>query len=224
MIEHLRGKVLKKTLTNVVVDVNGVGYAVALDSKTLFTIPREGCEVCLWIHTRVREDLFQLFGFLRYEDKQLFEQLLGVNKVGPKVALAIMSEVDIQSLLLMIENGDVRSMQSVPGVGKTTATKILVELSSKKKKIEGLLDPKMLYNTDTGRSSSNSDNVKWSELESALTNLGYKSTEVSKTLRFLKKEEPALELESLLKMALLSIQGKTTARTSFVEPNPLDLF
>lgn len=221
MIEHLHGKVLKKALTHVVLDVNGVGYAVHLDSKTYLTLPAEGEEASVWIHTRVREDLFQLFGFLRYEDKQLFEQLISINKVGPKVALAIMSQIDIQQLLAMIESTDTRMLQTVPGVGKTTASKILVELSSKKKKIENLLSVDALYKMGA---VSHRDETKWSELESALENLGYKVSEVNKTVRFLKAEEPNLELEPLLKKALLAIQSKAATKTSFADASPLDIF
>src|SRR3954469_2844667 len=131
MIGHLRGKVYDKRPNQVVVDVNGVGYEVLIPLSTFYALAELHQEVNLLIHTHVREDALALYGFLTAREKQLFELLLSASGVGPVLALKILSGMSVEELLPAIRSGDLARLTTIPGVGRKTAERIVVELRDK---------------------------------------------------------------------------------------------
>lgn len=131
MISFLRGKLLFKHPNQAVVDVNGVGYEANITVPTFSELPGPGAEVALFIHTHVREDALSLFGFLRAEEKQLFEKLISVSGIGPKLAITILSGLSAQAAVAAIQGNDVAALTRVPGIGKKTAERMVLELRDK---------------------------------------------------------------------------------------------
>jgi Holliday junction DNA helicase RuvA len=131
MISHLRGTLLEKHPNQVVVDVHGVGYEVTIPVSAYSSLPETGAEVRLHIHTHVREDALALFGFLSASDKALFEKLIGVSGIGPKLAVTALSGMASPELAGAIRNGAIEQLVRIPGVGKKTAERMILELRDK---------------------------------------------------------------------------------------------
>jgi Holliday junction DNA helicase RuvA len=131
MIAHLRGKLLVKYPNQTIVEAGGVGYEVAISVPTFSELPQPGSEVALHIHTHVREDAIALFGFLRTAEKQLFEKLLSVSGIGPKLAITILSGMAADEMVAAIRAGDVARLTRIPGIGKKTAERMVLELRDK---------------------------------------------------------------------------------------------
>jgi Holliday junction DNA helicase RuvA len=131
MIAQLRGTLLEKHPNQVIVDVNGVGYDVTVPISTFSALPEAGSEVRLRIHTHVREDALSLYGFLTADEKTLFERLIGVSGIGPRLAVTVLSGLAIGDLVTAIRNGQVEHLVRIPGVGKKTAERIVLELRDK---------------------------------------------------------------------------------------------
>src|ERR1700730_7209245 len=135
MIAFLRGKLLEKHPNQVIVDTAGVGYDVVIPISTFSSLPDTGAEIALRIHTHVREDALSLFGFLTSEEKTLFEKLISVSGIGPTLAIKVLSGMATSDLTAAIRNGHVEQLVRIPGVGKKTAERIVLEL---KDKLEGV--------------------------------------------------------------------------------------
>src|SRR5580704_15859559 len=135
MIAFLRGKLLEKHPNQVIVETSGVGYEVMIPVSTFSTLPDAGAEVALRIHTHVREDALALFGFLTSEEKALFEKLISVSGVGPTLAIKVLSGIATAAVIEAIRGGHVEQLVRIPGVGKKTAERMVLEL---KDKLEGL--------------------------------------------------------------------------------------
>jgi Holliday junction DNA helicase RuvA len=131
MIAHLRGVLLEKHPNQVIVDVNGVGYEVTIPVSAFSSLPEKGAEVRLHIHTHVREDAIALFGFVSLADKALFEKLITVSGIGPKLAVAALSGLTGADLASAIRSGAVEQLVRIPGVGKKTAERMVLELRDK---------------------------------------------------------------------------------------------
>src|ERR1051326_6221820 len=131
MIAHLRGRILSKRPNQAMVDVGGVGYEVAISVPTFSELPNAGGEVSLHIHTHVREDALALYGFLRPQEKQLFERLISVSGIGPKLAITVLSGMAAETMVAAILGGDVATLTKVPGIGKKTAERMVLELRDK---------------------------------------------------------------------------------------------
>ncbi|MEO8026840.1 MAG: Holliday junction branch migration protein RuvA [Bryobacteraceae bacterium] len=131
MIAHLRGILLEKHPNQAIVDAHGVGYDVAIPVSTFSSLPELGHEVKLRIHTHVREDAIALFGFTTSEEKSLFEKLIGVSGIGPKLAITALSGLATAELINAIRTGDLAALVRIPGVGKKTAERIVLELRDK---------------------------------------------------------------------------------------------
>ncbi len=131
MIALLRGVLVEKSPNQVVVDVGGVGYDVTIPVSTFSALPDAGAEIRLRIHTHVREDAIALFGFASAEEKQVFERLIGVSGIGPKLAVTILSGLAAADLIRAIRSGEVERLVRVPGVGKKTAERMILELRDK---------------------------------------------------------------------------------------------
>lgn len=131
MISHLRGALLEKNPNAVVVDVHGVGYEVTIPVSVYSSLPSPGSNVALFIHTHVREDALALFGFLSAADKSLFEKLISVSGIGPKLAITALSGLAAPDLIAAIRSGAVDQLVRIPGVGKKTAERMVLELRDK---------------------------------------------------------------------------------------------
>ena len=131
MIAHLRGSILEKHPNRIVIDVNGVGYDVFVPLSTFYGLGEPGAAIALRIHTHVREDAFLLYGFATLLEQELFERLIGVSGIGAKVALAVLSGIEPQELIRAIEHSDLARLTAIPGVGKKTSERIVLELKDR---------------------------------------------------------------------------------------------
>jgi holliday junction DNA helicase RuvA len=131
VIAHLRGSILEKHPNRIVIDVNGVGYDVFVPLSTYYGLGDAGAAIALRIHTHVREDAFVLYGFATRLEQELFERLIGVSGIGPKVALAVLSGIEPQEFIRAIERGDLARLTAIPGVGKKTSERIVLELKDR---------------------------------------------------------------------------------------------
>ena len=131
MIAHLRGSILDKHPNRIVIDVNGVGYDIFVPLSTFYGLGDAGAAIALRIHTHVREDAIVLYGFATLLEQELFERLIGVSGIGPKVALAVLSGIEPQELIRAIERGDLARLTAIPGVGKKTSERIVLELKDR---------------------------------------------------------------------------------------------
>src|SRR3984957_15403604 len=131
MIAHLRGKLLEKHPQQAIIEAGGVGYDVLISVATFSTLPGEGTEVALFIHTQVREDTLALYGFLTREEKRVFERLITVSGVGPKLAITIQSGLSTERLVNGIRGQDHATLSQIPGIGKRLAERLVGELKEK---------------------------------------------------------------------------------------------
>jgi Holliday junction DNA helicase RuvA len=131
MIAHLRGRLLSKHPNQAIIETGGVGYDVTISVPTFSELSAAGHEVALFIHTHVREDAIALFGFLRAEEKQLFEKLISVSGIGPKLAITILSGMPTPDMVSAIRGNDVARLTRIPGIGKKTAERMVLELRDK---------------------------------------------------------------------------------------------
>ena len=174
MIAHLKGHLIYKSPEHTVVDVNGVGYKVFTPLSTYYSLPKPGESISLRIHTRVREDELKLFGFLTKEEQTIFEKLITINKVGPKLALGILSGMSPADLLTAIKNNDAARLSAIPGVGKKTAERLALEMKDKLSDL-GL---EMEHRPDPSYPVG-----FYEDALSALVNLGYKKPQAEKALK-----------------------------------------
>ena len=188
MIGYLTGKIISSKPTKIILDVNGVGYVINISIPTFEAVSGKDI-VSLYIHTSVREDAITLFGFFSESEKEMFEILLSVNGIGPKLSQTILSGIQVNDLKNALINGDVSRIQAIPGIGKKTAERMLVEL---KGKVESL----------TGDESISADISNRSEAIAALATLGYNQKIAEKTVREIIASFPSISLEDLIKEAL----------------------
>ena len=166
MIGHIRGILLEKHPNEAIVDVGGVGYQVTIPISTFSKLPENGKEVRLRIHTHVREDAIALFGFLTLDEKHLFERLISVSGVGPKLGVTVLSGLPVSELVAAIRSGNLAQLTRVPGIGKKTAERLVVELRDKLDNLESgkAASPTMPAATPMGQVDE--------DVLSALINLG----------------------------------------------------
>lgn len=192
MIGFLRGRLVAKQPPALVIDVGGVGYEVEAPMTTFYDLPETGAEVTLHTHLVVREDAHTLFGFLRLSDRALFRSLIRISGVGPRMALAILSGMSADSFARCIRDNDAAALTRVPGVGKKTAERLVVELRDKLGKGEaGGADIPVV-------SSGPADPVE--EAVSALIALGYKPPDASRMVRAI--DSKGLGVEEIIRRAL----------------------
>jgi Holliday junction DNA helicase RuvA len=198
MIAWLRGRVLDKQPNRIVVDVNGVGYDVHVPLSTFYELGDVGAELTLRVHTHVRDDQIALFGFLTAFEQQIFERLIAVNGIGPKLALAVLSGIEPVDLVEAVQRSDLARLTSIPGVGRKTAERIALELRDRLPPPVGVVETAAAVNGD--RPDLRGD------LLSALTNLGYHRPIVEKAVgKVLKGAPPDLTFEQALRRALVEV-------------------
>jgi len=195
MIALVRGTLAYKSIDHVIIDVGGVGYRLFIPLSTFYALPDTG-EASLYTHTHVREDALLLYGFLTLEEKDLFVTLIGISGVGPKLAVNILSHIPVADLKNAIAAEDVKRLSGLPGIGRKTAERLVLELKDK-------VGPVNVNLTETGVSSlagkSSGDLIN--DVISALVNLGYKETQARKVLENMELA-PDVAMEDALKGAL----------------------
>jgi Holliday junction DNA helicase RuvA len=196
VIAHLRGRILRKGPQEVVLDVAGVGYRVTIPVSTFYRLGEPGAEVELRTHTHVREDTLALYGFLTGAEQELFERLISVSGVGPKLAVNILSGIEVPDLVAALRASDVSRLTRVPGVGKKTAERLIVELKDR-----------MPPAVDEAPAAPASGRPK-EDLLSALVNLGYSRGEVERGVDRALREDGSGRFEDLLRRALQIVAGR----------------
>lgn len=197
MIGRLRGTLAEKQPPHLVIDVNGVGYELEVPMTTLYRLPAVGETLTLHTHLVVREDAQLLYGFYEKRDRELFRELIRLNGVGPKLALALMSGLEVDELVRCVQAQDTSALMKVPGVGKKTAERLLVELKDRFKAWETLPGMSTLViEPSAGPAVSSAEN----DAVSALISLGYKPQEASRAVAGIK--EDGLSSEDLIRRAL----------------------
>jgi len=198
MIGLIRGQLLAKQPPELLIDVNGVGYEVHVPMTTLYQLPKIGESVTLYTHFVVREDAQLLFGFSDVRERQMFRNLIKVNGVGPKMALAILSGIESNDFVRCVRDNDTATLVRLPGVGKKTAERLLVEMRDRLKDWE--IEAGTLA-AGTGVASANNDILL--EAEAALIALGYKATDASRMVAAVKANVDTCE--ELIRLALKSM-------------------
>jgi holliday junction DNA helicase RuvA len=195
MFEFIRGKMVQSIPSKAVVDVNGVGYGLVISLKTYQKLPNIGVEVFFYVAPVIREDGHYLYGFLTLDDKKLFEQLISISGVGPKTAIGILGHVDIGDFQMAVIQGNAALLSKVPGIGKKTAERLIIELKDKFNSSSGLSLP----------AGIESKSVVGDAI-SALTNLGYHPLDAQKAIKkVLSVYDKEPSLSELITGALRSI-------------------
>jgi holliday junction DNA helicase RuvA len=197
LIAHLRGRVLRKSPQEVIVDVAGVGYRVAIPVSTFYKLGEEGTEVSLRVHTHVREDALALYGFLTAHEQDLFERLIQVAGVGPRLAVNILSGIEAAELAAALRGSDIARLTRVPGVGKKTAERLIVELKDKMPPV-----PEATAEAEVEPASTPKE-----DLLSALAHLGYSRAEAERGVDRALRENGTGRFEDLLRRALQTVSG-----------------
>jgi Holliday junction DNA helicase RuvA len=201
MIGQLRGQLLYKKPNQILVDVQGVGYDVHIPLTSFYELPGEGTEVILKIHTHVREDALTLFGFITQREKDLFLKLISISGIGPKLAITILSGAKVEELAQAVAQGDLPRLISIPGVGRKTAERLVLEL-------KGQITPFLLpAEARAGEGHGQADGLQ-EDILSALVNLGYPRPGAEKALTaVLRAGESERTFEDLLKATLRRLSG-----------------
>lgn len=194
MIAHLSGTLLEKQVQRLVVNVGGVGYDVQVPLSTFYGIGEPGSTVSLRVHTHVREDAIQLFGFGTALELSLFQRLIAVNGIGPKVALSVLSGIEPGDLVRAIRQSDVGRLTSIPGVGKKTAERIVIELRDRLPKADSTEPVDAVEGGDLR-----------SDVLSALANLGYHRAAAEKAIDGVMRKSDAKTFDALLREVLKAL-------------------
>ena len=196
MIGHLRGTLLSLEPETVLVEVNGVGYELHIPLSTYYELEKagEGSQVRLHVHTHVRDDAFELFGFSTPAERRIFQKLIGVGGIGPRLARVALSGMAPEDLLAAIAAEDAPRLATIPGVGKKTAERMILELRDK------VAD--LVVSPATPKAPSRDE-----ELVGALVNLGYRAKQAEKTVAAVRRNHDGLEFSELLRLSLKRLAG-----------------
>ena len=203
MIAHLRGLLLLKSPNQAIIECAGVGYDAAISIETFGALPAQGSEARLFIHTHVREDQIALFGFAEPREKQLFEKLLTISGIGPKLAITVLSGIRADRLVAAIRAQDHATLTKIPGIGKKTAERVVLELKDK-------LDELAVALPETGGRAPAASNLGTigDDAVSALVNLGYPRPSAQRAVEQAIEREPetAREFEIVFRAAMNAIR------------------
>lgn len=194
MIAHIRGKLLAKHPNQAIVETAGVGYDVTISVPTFSDLPAAGAEVALHIHTHVREDVIALYGFLRSSEKLLFEKLITVSGIGPKLAITILSGMPADEMVGAIRSNDVARLTRIPGIGKKTAERMVLELRDKLPQVGPAAAP-----------AAPAMNATEEDVLSALVNLGYQRSAAEKALAVAAKNGKGGSFDAMFRDALAAL-------------------
>lgn len=197
MIGRLQGKIIEKQPPEMVIDVQGVGYEVLLPMTSFYSLPQVGEEAAVFTHLVVREDAHLLFGFAQKQDRTLFRELIKTNGVGPKLALAILSAMSAAQFANAVENEDSVQLTKIPGIGRKTAERLVVEL---KGKFKGSAQSEFFETHSAGNVTAGQEQDPAGEARDALIALGYKPTDAEKMIK--KVNKTGATSEQLIREAL----------------------
>lgn len=200
MIGHLRGILLEKSPPEILLEVNGIGYEILLPMTSFYHLPEVNMEASIYTHLVVREDAHLLFGFYHKQDRTLFRELIKTNGVGPKLALAILSAMSVNEFSYAIEHEELSKLVKIPGIGKKTAERLIVELKGKFKAYQH--DDFFIEQTTTQSGIETEKVSATDDAISALVALGYKPAEAEKMVKRVAK--PEWDSEQLIREALKS--------------------
>ena len=202
MIALISGKIVYKGISHVIVDVQGVGYRVFIPLTTFYELPENGEPVTLHIHTNVKQDAINLFGFYTIQERDLFQLMISVSGIGPKMSMNILSGISAQELLGAISGGNVGKLIRIPGVGKKMAERLVLELKEK------VVKKMMMEESPQAGLQNRLDDIIAEDVLSALVNLGYKNNVAKDALdRALRSSEEKMEMDKLLKKTLKFLAG-----------------
>ena len=197
MIAHVKGKIIHKSPESVIVDVGGVGYEVHIPLSTYYKLPDVEEYVSLNTHTHIREDAMQLYGFFTQREKEIFQLLIGVSGVGPRLARNILSGIPADDLVSAVSSGDIARLKAIPGIGGKTAERLIVELRDK---MTAIVRNHVGEVVASGVADKRDDISK--DVLSALVNLGYKGNLAEKAIEKAKQINTDATFEILLKESL----------------------
>lgn len=201
MIALISGKIVYKGISHVIVDVQGVGYRVFIPLTTFYELPEAGQTITLHVHTNVKQDAINLFGFYTVQERDLFQLMISVSGIGPKMSMNILSGISAQELLRAISGGNVGKLVNIPGVGKKMAERLILELKEKVIK-------KMMMEKSPADDQNQISEIIMEDALSALVNLGYKSNVARDALdKVLRSSEEELGMDQLLKKTLKNLAG-----------------
>jgi len=207
MIAHLSGTLLSKTPNSVIVDVSGVGYEVNIPVSTFYELEDTGTNVKLRIYTHVKEDALQLFGFKTARERELFINFISVSGIGPKIGIALLSGMSADELITSIKSNNLARLTLIPGVGKKTAERLIVDLREKMTALSSAqIEEETGVRPEAGEVSS-ADNVR-SEALSGLMNLGYQRSAAEKAIDSALSEGGDISVESVLKRSLKKLGSR----------------
>lgn len=193
MIGRLTGILLEKNAPSLLIDVNGVGYELEAPMTTFYKLPELGEQITLHIHTVIREDAHNLYGFVDIGDRALFRHLIKINGVGPKLALTILSGIEVDAFVLAVKQQDIIGLTRLPGVGKKTAERLMIEMRDK-------LAPWDHAVTNNAETTYQVSHCAVDDAVSALISLGYKAQEASRVIRALDTQK--MTSEDIIRQAL----------------------
>jgi len=200
MIAHLSGTLLSKQATSVILDVAGVGYEVSIPLSTFYELEDPGSSVQLRIYTHVREDALQLYGFKTARERELFLRLISVSGIGPKLGITLLSGMSAEEMITSIRNNNLAKLTLIPGVGRKTAERLVMELRDKVASLAAGVDED-LGATAEAASAPTEDSMRADAL-SALLNLGYQRTAAEKAVTAALGENDEVSVESILRASL----------------------
>jgi holliday junction DNA helicase RuvA len=224
MIFHLNGKLAEVLPTGVVLDVQGVGYNVEMPLSVICELPAVGSALKLWTYTHVREDSFRLFGFLCSKERSVFEVLIRINGIGPRIALGILSTLSTSAIVQAVKFEQAHVFEAVPGIGARSAERILIELKPKLKNLDPVIglnhmrnilgveaDAEKVASTEVAEDSKSAYMQVLDDVRSALENLGFKDKAIQEVCAKLWAEEPqGTEFQTIMKRALLMMTTNLT--------------
>ncbi|HNQ18685.1 MAG TPA: Holliday junction branch migration protein RuvA [Smithellaceae bacterium] len=197
MIAMISGKIVYKGISHVVIDAQGVGYRVFIPLTTFYVLPENGHDVTLHIHTHVKQDGINLFGFYTIQERDIFELMLTVSGIGPKMSINILSGISVSELLNAISKGDLKKLISIPGLGKKTAERLILELKEK------VIKRMIIEETPEGTDGQREKDIIKEDALSALVNLGYKNSIAQDALdKVMIELTTDLAMEQILKRTL----------------------
>lgn len=204
MLGRLHGKLIVKQPSWVIIDIQGVGYEVHLPLSVFVNLPELDSELVVWIHQVIREDANLLYGFACLEDRQLFRELIKVTGIGPKVGMAIMSAMSSSALLSAIQQEDLKALMRIPGIGKKTAERLLLDLRDRLKNWPAQQGDQLVAAASLADGTATAPVVDYrAEAEAALLALGYKPVEASKAVTAV--ATVGMDTQALIKAALQSL-------------------
>ena len=202
MIALISGKIVYKGISHVVIDAHGVGYRIFIPLPTFYELPEAGQIITLHVHTHVKQDAINLFGFYTVQERDLFQLMLSVSGIGPKMSMNILSGISVQEMLRAISSGDVRKLISIPGLGKKLAERLILELKEK------VVKKMMAEEMPAIDNQQKINEIIREDVLSALINLGYKSNMAQAALdKVLYTSAKELAMDQLLKKTLKILSG-----------------